>query len=55
VDTRVESHVSLVACSDPPEGRARWTLQMIADTLVALHVVDSICAESVRKALKKIH
>jgi transposase len=55
VDTRVESHVSMVACSDPPAGRARWTLQMIADKLVELHVVESICAESVRKALKKIN
>jgi transposase len=54
VDTRVESHVSMIACSDPPEGQARWTLQLIADKLVTLHVVDSICVESVRKALKKI-
>lgn len=54
VDTRVESHISLIACSDPPEGSARWTLQMIADRLVTLQVVESICKESVRKALKKI-
>ena len=54
VDTRVGSHVSMIACSDPPEGQARWTLQLIADTLVTLHVVDSICVESGRKALKKI-
>ena len=53
IDTRVESHISLIACSDPPEGSARWTLQMIADRLVALHVVESICPESVRKVLKK--
>ena len=43
----------MIACADPPEGRARWTLQMIADRLVQLQVVDSICVESVRKALKK--
>ena len=53
VDTRVASHVAMIACADPPEGRARWTLQMIADRLVQLQVVDSICVESVRKALKK--
>lgn len=53
VDTRVESHVSMIACSDPPAGQARWTLQLIADTLVTLHVVDSICVESGRKVLKK--
>jgi len=53
IDTRVESHISLIACSDPPAGFARWTLQMIADRLVTLNVVESICKESVRKALKK--
>jgi transposase len=53
IDTRVESHISLIACSDPPEGSVRWTLQMIADRLVALNVVESVCKESVRKALKK--
>ena len=53
VDTRVESHITLIACSDPPEGSNRWTLQMIADRLVTLQVVESICKESVRKALKK--
>jgi transposase len=53
VDTHVASHVAMIACSDPPEGQARWTLQLIADKLVTLHVVDSICVESVRKALKK--
>lgn len=53
VDHRVNTHVAMIACSAPPEGRARWTLQMIADKLVALQIVDSICQESVRKALKK--
>jgi len=53
VDTRVASHVAMIACSDAPEGAARWTLQMIADRLVELKVVESICVESVRKALKK--
>jgi len=53
IDTRVESHISLIACSNPPEGSVRWTLQMIADRLVTLNVVESICKESVRKALKK--
>jgi hypothetical protein len=54
IDTRVESHISLIACSNPPEGSVRWTLQMIADQLVTLNVIPSICKESVRKALKKI-
>jgi hypothetical protein len=53
VDTRVASPVSMIACSDPSEGHARWTLQLIAEKLITLHVVDSLCIESVRKALKK--
>jgi hypothetical protein len=55
VDTRVASHVAMIACSEAPAGAARWTLRLLADHLVALQVVDSICAESVRKALKKTH
>ena len=53
VDTRVVAHVTMIACAEAPEGAARWTLQMMADRLVALQVVESICLESVRKALKK--
>ena len=55
IDSRVESHVAMIACSKTPAGAARWTLQMIADRLVECKVVDSICVESVRKALKKIN
>jgi hypothetical protein len=42
-----------LACSEPPEGRARWTLRLLAATLVELDVVDSISHETVRKTLKK--
>lgn len=54
VDTRVASHVAMIACAEAPEGAARWTLQMIADRLVERNVIDTIGIESVRKALKKI-
>jgi hypothetical protein len=37
----------------PPAGYGRWSLQLLADELVVLDVVDSICAETVRKTLKK--
>ncbi len=37
----------------PPEGYGHWTLQLLADNLVALEVVDSISHETVRKTLKK--
>jgi hypothetical protein len=42
-----------LACSDPPEGRCHWTLQLLADELVVLGLVKSINAETVRQALKK--
>ena len=53
VDSRVESHIATIACSDSPPGTTRWTLQMISDRLVELNVVESISIESVRKSLKK--
>lgn len=53
LDSRVEAKVSMIACSDPPAGRARWTLYLIADKLVKLEEVESISHESVRQLLKK--
>jgi transposase len=53
LDSRVEATVSLIACSEPPIGSARWTLHLIADKLVKLEVVESISHESVRQLLKK--
>ncbi|WP_424952849.1 helix-turn-helix domain-containing protein [Deinococcus sp.] len=40
-------------CSAAPEGRATWTMQLLADRLVTLGVVDSISDETVRRTLKK--
>lgn len=53
IDSRVEANLTMIACSDPPQGSARWTLHMIADKLVKLEVIDSISHESVRRTLKK--
>jgi hypothetical protein len=53
IDSRVESQITMIACSDPPPGAARWTLHLIADQLVKLEMVDSISHERVRQALKK--
>lgn len=41
------------ACSTPPEGHATWTLQLLADRLVELRVVETISDETVRQELKK--
>lgn len=48
-----EARLIATACSEPPAGRSRWTLQMLADELVALEVVETISAECVRTILKK--
>ena len=49
----VEQHLIRPACSDPPEGRCRWTLQLLADELIVLGLAGSISTETVRQALKK--
>ena len=46
-------NVGLLACSLPPEDRAGWTLQLLADQLVECEIVDSISTETVRQTLKK--
>jgi transposase len=48
-----EAHLSAIACSTPPEGRARWTLSLLADKVVELKYASSIARETVRQVLKK--
>jgi transposase len=48
-----EALLVALACSDPPDGRTRWTMQLLADRLIELNVVDSITDETVRRLLKK--
>jgi transposase len=55
LDGAQEAQLIAVACSAPPEGRVRWTLTLLADTLVERAIVDTISAECVRTTLKKIH
>jgi transposase len=49
----IEQQLIQLACSDPPEGRCHWTLQLLADELVVLGLADVISTETVRQALKK--
>lgn len=49
----VEQRLIELACSDPPRGRCHWTVQLLADELVVLGLVDRIGTETVRLALKK--
>ena len=53
LDGAAEARLVALACSRPPDGRARWTLRLLADKLVELEVVDAVCDETVRRALKK--
>ena len=55
LDGEDEARLVSLACSDAPEGHARWTLTMLADKLVELDVVESISHECVRQVLKKHH
>jgi hypothetical protein len=55
VDGEVEAHIVAIACSDSPEGRERWTLQLIADELVRLGVVESISDTAISNTLKKMN
>ncbi|MFM9064255.1 MAG: helix-turn-helix domain-containing protein [Pirellula sp.] len=53
LDGEAEAKLIAMRLGKPPEGYGHWTLQLLADELVALEVVDSISAETVRKTLKK--
>lgn len=53
LDGEKEAQLTKIACSTPPNGRSRWTLQMLADELIALEIVDSISADTVGRAQKK--
>jgi hypothetical protein len=49
----VEAQICAIACSTPPEGCSRWTMQMIADELIRLEAVDYITDSTVCETMKK--
>lgn len=53
LDGHQEAQLIALNCTQPPEGRKRWTLQLLADKLVEMKIVDSISDETVRRALKR--
>ncbi len=53
LDGKGEALLVALACSAPPEGRQTWTMQVLAERLVTLEVVDAISDETVRRTLKK--
>lgn len=52
-DGDFEAHLVALSCSEPPKGRARWSLRLLADTMVELGHVESVSHETVRRTLKK--
>ena len=53
LDGEGEATWTMLACSEPPEGRAQWTLQLLAERLVTLDVVEEISRSTVHKVFKK--
>jgi len=47
-----EATLGMFACSEPPAGAARWTVRLLADTMVDLHAVDSMSHVTVGEILK---
>ena len=53
LDGEGQARLTMLACSPAPDGRASWTLNLLANKLVELHIVESISRETIRQALKK--
>ena len=53
LDGEQEARLVAVTCSEPPSGHKRWTLRLLAKTLVELDVVDAVSYETVRQTLKQ--
>ncbi len=55
IDGRVEAHLATLLCQSPPAGKPRWELQMVADKLIELQVVEHISTTMVRRLIKKMN
>ncbi len=54
LDGEQEARLIALACSEPPEGQARWSLRLLAEKLVELEVVEEeVSYQTVRRTLKK--
>jgi len=53
LDGRAEAHLIALTCSTPPDGRKRWGLHLLKDTLIEQQITDTISHETVRQTLKK--
>jgi hypothetical protein len=55
LDGAAEARLVQLACSEAPDGREDWTMQMLADKLIELEVVETVSRETVRTTLKKMN
>lgn len=55
LDGAAEARLAQLACTEAPDGHERWSLQMLADKLIELEVVETVSRETVRTTLKKMH
>ena len=59
ITEKVEARVTALVCSEQPEGRSRWTLELLSDEFIQLNevdpMVDSLSKESIRTILKKVN
>ena len=53
LDGEQEAHLVALSCSEPPDGHARWTLQLLANKMIELEYVDTVSRGTVRRTLKK--
>ena len=53
LDGEAEAHLIAIACSEPPEGRERWTLRLLQSEMIKRKYVDDVSHETIRTALKK--
>jgi transposase len=55
LDGEAEARLVQLACSEVPDGRERWTMQMLADKLIELEIVETVSDETIRTTLKKMN
>ena len=55
LDGAAEARLVQLACSEAPDGQEHWTLQMLADKLIELEVVETVSRETIRTTLKKMN
>jgi|ERR1044071_1995752 transposase len=53
LSAKAEARLIAEACSQAPEGRSHWTMQLLADRLIELREVDAVSDETIRRVLKK--